>query len=68
MGLIKSCLKMFRCKSSCTFNDEIYDESINRTSLSQYELKHGDIKMIHRILTKRKKKELMEGKVCESTI
>jgi len=56
MGLLKWCLKLFSCKSSCSFNEEMYNENLNRLSLSEFELKHKDIKTIHRILTKRKTK------------
>jgi len=34
----------------------MYNENLNRLSLSEFELKHKDIKTIHRILTKRKTK------------
>jgi len=55
MGLLKSCMKLFSCKSSCKFNEQYYDDEINRMSLSNFELKHKDIQTIHRILTKRKR-------------
>jgi len=54
MGFFKWCFKLFTCKSSCSFNEEMYNENLNRLSLSEFELKHKDIKTIHRILTKRK--------------
>jgi len=56
MGFFKWCLKLFTCKSSCSFNEEMYNENLNRLSLNEFELKHKDIKTIHRILTKRKTK------------
>jgi len=55
MGLLKWMLKLFSCQSSCRFNEQVYDDNLNRMSLSNFELKHKDIQTIHRILTKRKK-------------
>lgn len=55
MGLLKFCASMFSCKSSCKFNEQYYDDNINRMSLSDFELKHKDIQTIHRILSKRKR-------------
>jgi len=58
MGLLKSCLKMFSCKSSCKFNDGVMDYDLNTHSLNDYELKYKDMEKIHRILSKRKKREV----------
>lgn len=63
MGLLKTCLKLFSCKSSCRFNDAVMDYDLNRHSLNDYELKYKDMEKIHRILSKRKKRENIEGVV-----
>jgi len=64
MGLLKTCLKLFSCKSSCNFNEEVCDMDLHRTSLGDWDLKYKDIEKIHRILSKRqKRRELIEGKV-----
>jgi len=55
MGFIKWVLKLFSCQSSCKFNEQMFDDKLNRMSLSDFELKHKDIQTIHRILTKRKR-------------
>jgi len=56
MGLLKTCLKLFSCKSSCKFNEGVIDYDFNRTCLEHFELKYKDMEKIHRILSKRKKK------------
>ncbi len=64
MGLLKSCLKLFSCKSSCKFNENVYDMDLHTTRLDSFDLKYKDIETIHRILSKRqKRKNLIEGKV-----
>ena len=63
MGLLKFCLSMFSCKSSCKFNDNLMDHDLNRHSLDDYELKYKDMEKIHRILSKRKRREKIEGVV-----
>jgi len=63
MGLIKTCIKLFSCKSSCKFNEGVMDYDFNRASLDDFELKYKDVERIHRILSKRKRKECMEGVV-----
>ena len=63
MGLLKTCLKLFSCKSSCNFNESILDHDLNSHSLGDYELKYKDMEKIHRILSKRKRREKIEGVV-----
>jgi len=58
---------MFSCKSSCKFNDNVMDHDLNRHSLCDYELKYKDMEKIHRILSKRKRKERIEGRVRIAT-
>ena len=58
MGLLKSCIKLFSCKSSCKFNDSVMDANLNSHSLCDYELKYKDMEKIHRILSKRKRREV----------
>jgi len=55
MGLITKILKMFSCKSNCSFNNELFDMELHNCNLSHFELKHKDMQTIHRILTKRKR-------------
>ena len=57
MGLLKTCLKLFSCKSSCNFNEGVMDYDLNSHSLNDYELKYKDMEKIHRILSKRKRRE-----------
>jgi len=54
MGLFKYICNKFKCKSSCTFNNEIFDIELNKLSLSNFELKNKDMITIHKILNKRK--------------
>ena len=63
MSLIKWILRLISCKSSCKFNEGVMDYEFNRASLDDFELKYKDIEKIHRILSKRKKRECMEGVV-----
>ena len=57
-------MKLFSCKSSCKFNENVYDMDLHRTSLGDFDLKYKDIETIHRILSKRqKRRNLIEGKV-----
>ncbi len=65
MGFLKWLVKLFSCQSSCKFNEQLYDEGLNRMSLSDFELKHKDIQTIHRILTKRKRQivNIQNGKI-----
>ena len=63
MGLLKTCMKLFSCKSSCKFNEGVMDYDFNRASLDDFELKYKDVERIHRILSKRKRKECIEGQV-----
>tara|TARA_R100000734_G_C3293331_1_gene84837 strand:- start:449 stop:703 length:255 start_codon:yes stop_codon:yes gene_type:complete len=63
MGLLKFLAKLFKCTSSCAFNDQIIDYDFNHHRLVDYELKYKDIEKIHRILSKRQKRETIEGKV-----
>jgi len=39
------------------------DYNLNHQSLGEYELKYKDMEKIHRILSKRKKREQIEGRV-----
>ena len=63
MGLLKTCLKLFSCKSRCNFNDSVMDYDFNRATMDDFQLKYKDIEKIHRILSKRKRRETMEGVV-----
>ena len=63
MGLLKTCLKLFSCKSSCNFNEGVLDYDLNTHRICDYELKYKDMEKIHRILSKRKKREKIEGRV-----
>lgn len=55
MGL-GSLLKKLSCRSSCKFNEQTCDMDLQRLSLDQFELKYKDIEKLHRILSKRKRK------------
>jgi len=48
-------MKLFSCKSTCSFNEEPVDLNLNRMSLNQFELKYKDLEKLHRILSKRKR-------------
>lgn len=56
MGFLKVILKLFSCKSSCMFNEQVFDMAHMDLSLKNYELKYKDIETIHKILNKRKQK------------
>ena len=56
MGLIKWFCKMFKCESSCMFNETEYNHSHHHNKLSDYNLKYKDMEKIHRILSKRQMK------------
>jgi hypothetical protein len=53
MGLLKYLCSKFSCKSSCKFNNELFDSSHLAMSLDNYDLKMKDVKRILRILNKR---------------
>ena len=57
---IKWILKKIRCSSQCTYNEQLYDETILTRPLHMYELKNKDLLKIGYILNKRsiKKKPL----------
>jgi len=58
MTLFNKLLKLFSCKSECKFNDLEFDFTLSESKLSEFELKNKDIIIIHRILSKRNKKEI----------
>ena len=51
--LIKWILKKIRCTSQCTYNEQLYDETILTRPLHMYELKNKDLLKIGYILNKR---------------
>ena len=53
MGLLKWLCSKFSCKSSCRFNNELFDSSHLGMTLDNYDLKMKDVKKILRILNKR---------------
>lgn len=63
MGLLLKLVKLFRCKRSCNFNDGVMDYDFNRATMDDFELKYKDIEKIHRILSKRKRRETTEAVV-----
>jgi len=54
--MLGSLLKKFSCRSSCKFNEQMCDMDLQAMSLDQFDLKYKDILKIHRILSKRKRK------------
>ena len=68
MGLLKACMKLFSCRSSCAFNEEPIDLNLNRMSLNQFELKYKDVEKLHRILSKRKRIQPYESKKIEEIV
>ncbi len=60
MGLLKWCLSLFKCKSQCQFNDEVFDGDLQRVSLGEFDLKYKDMEKIHRILSKRERKRVLK--------
>lgn len=53
MGLFKFLCKKFACKSSCVYNNEMFDSSHLAQPLDNFELKMKDVKKILKILNKR---------------
>tara|TARA_R110000823_G_scaffold206489_1_gene337173 strand:+ start:97 stop:306 length:210 start_codon:yes stop_codon:yes gene_type:complete len=53
MGLLKSILKRFRCKSKCAFNSEDFNQDLLNVDLSKYRLKVNDLMAIEKIIRKR---------------
>jgi hypothetical protein len=51
--LIKYLLKKIKCTSKCSYNEELYDETLFTRNLNHYELKNKDIIKIGSILRKR---------------
>ena len=58
MGLIKFICSKFTCKSTCTYNNQLFDSSHLAVPLDQFNLKMKDVKKILRILNKRDKIEI----------
>jgi len=54
MGLIKFIVKLFRCQSKCSFNEqEFNDKGLEKVDLSKYKLKKNDMIAIDKIVRKR---------------
>ena len=53
MGLLKFICSKFNCKSSCTFNNDIFDLELSNKKLNDFKLKNKDLIIIHKILSKR---------------
>jgi hypothetical protein len=61
MGLLKSFLKLCKCKSSCTFNQDLeVDHEIWDKKLSSFSIKRKDITKLLKIL--------QDEKISEKTI
>ena len=60
MGILGSLLKKFSCKSSCKFNEQPCNMDLHRLSLDQFDLKYKDIEKLHRILSKRQRKNVTD--------
>lgn len=54
MGILKNIFKKFACKSSCVYNNQVFDSSHLCQPLDNFELKMKDVKKILKILNKRK--------------
>ena len=59
---IKYILKKIRCTSKCSYNEQLYDETIFTRNLNNYELKNKDIIKIGAILRKRSIKTTLSKK------
>lgn len=54
MGFVKSIIKLFKCKSKCSFNeDEFTEKGLDNIDLSKYRLKKCDMVAIDKIVRKR---------------
>jgi hypothetical protein len=60
MGLIKFICSKFTCKSTCSYNNEIFDSSHLSVPLEQFNLKMKDVKKILKILNKRDKIDVID--------
>ena len=60
MGLIKFICSKFTCKSTCSYNNEIFDSSHLSVPLEQFNLKMKDVKRILKILNKRDKIDVIQ--------
>ena len=60
MGLIKFICSKFTCKSTCTYNNQLFDSSHLSVPLEQFNLKMKDVKRILKILNKREKNNIIE--------
>ena len=66
MGLVKTLLKMFSCKSKCSFNNQEYDFNFGELKLKDFELKNKDMVRIGSILNKRNRKPLIRNYTTSS--
>lgn len=54
MGLLKGIVKMFKCKSKCSFNEDTFiEKGLENVDLSKYRLKKEDMIAIDKIVRKR---------------
>tara|TARA_R110000823_G_scaffold191906_7_gene323563 strand:+ start:2212 stop:2436 length:225 start_codon:yes stop_codon:yes gene_type:complete len=54
MGLLRFIIKLFKCKSKCSFNeDEFIEKKLDSIDLSKYKLKKNDMIAIEKIVRKR---------------
>jgi len=60
MGLIKFICSKFTCKSTCTYNNQLFDSSHLSVPLDQFNLKMKDVKKILKILNKRDKIDVID--------
>jgi hypothetical protein len=51
MGSVKSVLKNFKCKSSCSYDGEL-DQNIHEINFNDLELKPRDIELLNKICKK----------------
>ena len=52
--LIATLCSKFKCKSACSFNNELFDIEFNDFRMTDFQLKNKDIMKIHAIFKKRK--------------
>ena len=67
MGLVKWFCSKFNCKSSCTFNNDIFDLELSNKKLNDFKLKNKDLIIIHKILSKRGRLEIVD-EITETSI
>ena len=60
MGLIKFICSKFTCKSTCSYNNQLFDSSHLSVPLDQFNLKMKDVKKILKILNKRDKIDVID--------